>query len=131
MKNKIIFPYFENGVFTGVRVTIGNEDFIIMSKNYNNGLRMAGKDVIKSLKEDGLSTWNFQQVCFVMAYYKEINALLINNGGDSLNDVFWTCSKCSPDEIYIYVGQMNMIDCDIYLNQSPKFKVRIIKNLKK
>ena len=28
--NEIISPYFEDGVFTGVRVTVGDEDFVIV-----------------------------------------------------------------------------------------------------
>ena len=36
----MIAPYFEKGVFAGVRVTLGNEDFVIAPKNYQNGKEM-------------------------------------------------------------------------------------------
>ena len=42
-KNEIISPYFENGVFAGVRVTLGDEDFVIAPKDYQNGMEMRGK----------------------------------------------------------------------------------------
>ena len=35
--NGIVSPYFENGVFAGARVTIGDEDFVIAPKDYKNG----------------------------------------------------------------------------------------------
>ena len=34
-ENKIISPYFEDGVFAGVRVCVGDEDFVIAPKDYN------------------------------------------------------------------------------------------------
>ena len=37
---KVITPYFENGVFDGVRVTRGDEDFVIAPKDYQNGNEM-------------------------------------------------------------------------------------------
>ena len=37
---KIISPYFEDGVFAGVRVTLGGEDFVIAPKDYNDGKEM-------------------------------------------------------------------------------------------
>lgn len=36
-KNEIISPYFENGAFAGVRVTLGDEDFVIAPKDYQGG----------------------------------------------------------------------------------------------
>ena len=32
--NEIISPYFEEGVFAGVRVTLVDEDFVIAPKDY-------------------------------------------------------------------------------------------------
>ena len=33
--NEMISPCFENGVFTGVHVTLWGEDFVIVPKDYN------------------------------------------------------------------------------------------------
>lgn len=37
---KVITPYFEDGVFAGVRVTLGDEDFVIAPKDFRNGKEM-------------------------------------------------------------------------------------------
>ena len=35
--NEMISPCFENGVFTGVHVTLWGEDFVIAPKDYDDG----------------------------------------------------------------------------------------------
>lgn len=41
VENNVIAPYFEDGVFAGVRVTLEGEDFVIAPKDYNNGKDVA------------------------------------------------------------------------------------------
>ena len=65
--NEIISPYFENGVFTGVRVTVGDEDFVIAAKDYQNGEEMTWPEAMDALYDDDLTTWNYRQTCFTMA----------------------------------------------------------------
>ena len=37
VNSQICTPYFESGVFKGVRVSIDDEDFIVAPEDYNNG----------------------------------------------------------------------------------------------
>ena len=84
--NEIVSPYFEDGKFAGVRVCVGGEDFVIAPKDYRGGKSMPWKDAMESLKSDGLSTWSYRQICFTMAYRDEIDKVLVDNGGDSLDN---------------------------------------------
>ena len=90
---KLITPCFKNGEFAGVRVCIGDEDFVIAAKDYRGGKSMPWKDAMESLKSDGLSTWNYCQICLIMAYRKEIDKMLEDIGGDGLDNWYWTCEE--------------------------------------
>ena len=83
--NGIVSPYFENGVFAGARVTIGDEDFVIAPKDYKSGKEMPWQEAMDNLKADNLATWNYRQICLTMAYRKEVDKVLVDNGGDSLD----------------------------------------------
>ena len=122
--NKIISPYFENGVFAGVRVTLGDEDFVITPKDYKYGKRMLGWAI---LYEPGLSTFNYRQICLTMAYRDDVNRILVENGGDSLNNKYWTCTKFSTDFLFYYNGSIGKLDL---CNEYDMNIVRPIKNLK-
>ena len=82
---KLITPCFKDGEFAGVRVCIGDEDFIIAPKDYREGDQMTWPNAMDALKADGLSTFNYRQICLTMAYRKEIDKMLEDNGGDKLN----------------------------------------------
>ena len=126
-KNEIISPYFENGVFSGVRVTIGDEDFVITPKDYRNGKEMTWTEAMDALKADNLSTWNYRQICLTMAYRKEIDKVLVDNGGDSLDNWYWTCAEYSVYYSFGYNGN----DGELYYNlKNNTCSVRTIKNLK-
>ena len=85
---KTISPYFENGVFIGVRVTLGDEDFVIAANDYRDGEDMPWYDAMDALEADGLDTWNYRQACFTMAYWEDINKALEDNGGDSFDKFY-------------------------------------------
>ena len=127
-KDEIISPYFENGVFAGVRVTLGDEDFVIAPKDYQNGNEMPWQEAMTALKVDGLDTWNYRQICLTMAYRDEIDEVLEKNGGDSLDTWYWTCVEFSKNESFIYISRDGILDDNIKTNT---FSVRAIKNLKK
>ena len=128
-KNEIISPYFENGVFAGVRVTIGDEDFVIAPKDYQNGEEMDWQRAMDALKADNLSTWDYRQICLTMAYRKDINEVLEDNGGDSLDNWYWTCAECrSAGYSFIYYSKSGGLYGD---GKSISLRVRAIKNLKK
>lgn len=125
---KIISPYFEDGEFTGVRVTLGDEDFVIATKNYQDGKEMSWRAAMDTLKAEGLTTWNYRQICLTMAYRKEIDDVLTNNGGDNLDDWYWTCTEYLDDYSFYCYGKDGRLTIDLkYVANS----VRPIKNLKK
>ena len=103
-KNEIISPYFENGIFAGVRVTLGDEDFVIAPKDFRDGKEMPWQEAMDNLKADNLATWNYRQICLTMAYRKEVDRVLKDNGGNSLDNWYWTCAECSAYGSFIYSG---------------------------
>lgn len=124
--NGIVSPYFENGVFAGARVTIGDEDFVIAPKDYKNDKVMLWQEAMDTLKANGLDTWNYRQICLTMAYREEVDKVLKDNGGDSLDNWYWTCAEYSDNESFIYIGNHGILDDNIKTNT---FSVRPIKNL--
>ena len=127
-KNEIISPYFENGVFVGVRVTLGDEDFVIAPKDYQNGNEMPWQEAMEALKVDGLDTWNYRQICLTMAYCDEIDEMLEKNGGYSLDNVYWTSAEYLDNYSYVFNGYDGRLDDN---RKKNTFSVRAIKNLKK
>ena len=75
--NEMISPYFENGAFAGVRVTLWGEDFVIVPKDYNKGICMNWHYAMFELEKNGLETFNHKQACLIAAYHKEIHETLI------------------------------------------------------
>ena len=124
--NKIISPYFEDGVFTGVRVCVGDEDFIIASKDYNNGEKMTWHKAMAALKADRLSTFNYRQICLTMAYREKIDKVLEDNGGDKLNGC-WIREEYANSYAFLYHSYHGFLDS---CHKSYIFTVRPIKNLK-
>ena len=127
-KNEIISPYFENGVFAGVRVTFGDEDFVIAPKDYQNGNEMPWQEAMTALKTDGLDTWNYRQICLTMAYCDEIDEVLEENGGDSLDNWYWLRDEYSAYYSFFYGGCNGTLDINRKRNTCS---VRPVKNLKK
>lgn len=125
--NKIISPYFENGEFAGVRVCIGDEDFIIAPRDYKYGKAMTWPNAMDALKADGLSTFNYRQICLTMAYRKEVDKVLVDNGGDSLDNWYWTCAEYSARISFIYNSGTGGLHIS---NKNCTYSVRPIKNLK-
>lgn len=124
---KIISPYFENGIFAGVRVCVGDEDFVIAPKDYNDGKEMTWPEATDALKAEGLATWNYRQICLTMAYRKEVNKVLKDNGGDGLDNWYWTCAECSDYYSFYYYGRYGTLVTYI---KTTACSVRLIKNLK-
>ena len=125
---KVITPYFENGVFAGVRVTLGDEDFIIAPKDYRDGKEMPWQEAMDNIKADNLATWNYRQICLTMAYCDEIDEMLEKNGGYSLDNVYWTSAEYLDNYSYVFNGYDGRLDDN---RKKNTFSVRAIKNLKK
>lgn len=124
--NGIVSPYFENGVFAGARVTIGDEDFVIAPKDYKNGKEMPWQEAMDTLKANGLDTWNYRQICLTMAYREEADKVLKDNGGDCLDNWYWTCAEYSAYNSFNYNGYDGIL---VYDAKAITFSVRPIKNL--
>ena len=129
--NEIISPWFEDGVFAGVRVKTDGEEFVIDKKDYLDGKPMSWGNAMFSLNDDNLTTWNRHQLSIVILHYDEINKVLVDFGKDKLKESYWTCEE-SPFERYrAYFGH-----CEYYakyITDSSKWltdHVRAIKDLK-
>ena len=127
-KNEIISPYFVNGVFAGVRVTLGDEDFVIAPKDFRNGKAIPWQVAMDALKAEELATWNYRQICLTMAYCDEIDEMLEKNGGYSLDNVYWTSAEYLDNYSYVFNGYDGRLDDN---RKKNTFSVRAIKNLKK
>lgn len=101
---EIVAPAFEDGKFVGARVCIGGEDFIIAPKDYKDGKEFYWREAMDALKADGLDTWDYRQICLTMAYRKEVDKVLKDNGGDGLDNWYWTCAEYSANSSFIYNG---------------------------
>lgn len=125
---KIISPYFENGIFAGVRVCVGDEDFVIAPKDYNDGKEMTWHYMMYVLEENKLETFNHKQACLIAAYHKEIDEILVQNGGDAFeyNKQYWTCEELQHFDAYDYFAP-EVVDISA---KALTFRVRLIKNLK-
>ena len=125
----MISPYFENGVFTGVHVTLWGEDFVIDPKDYDGGKDMTWNYAMFLLEENGLETFNHKQACLLAAYHKEIDEILIQTGGDAFEEYahYWTCEELQYYSAYDYFAPGS-----VGISQKAlKVRVRLIKNLKK
>lgn len=109
---EIVTPAFEDGKFIGARVCIGGEDFIIAPKDYKEGEEFNWQEAMDALKADGLATWNYRQICLTMAYRKEVDKVLKDNGGDGLDNWYWTCAECSAGSSFTYYGGYGNLYCD-------------------
>lgn len=124
---KVITPYFENGAFAGARVCVGGEDFIIASKDYWDGKKTPWQEAMDALKADNLATWNYRQICLTMAYRKEIDKVLKDNGGDGLDNWYWTCAEVSDIYSFYYYGYNGALD---FYYKDDTCSVRPIRNFK-
>ena len=123
---KLITPCFKDGEFAGVRVCIGDEDFVIAPRDYHYGKAMTWPNAMDALKNDGLSTFNYRQICLTMAYRKEIDKMLEDNGGDKLNKC-WIREEYVHPYAFLYQGVPGFLDAS---HMSYLWSVRPIKNLK-
>ena len=124
--NEIISPYFENDVFVGVRVTVGDEDFVIDPMDYKDGKRMFWEEAMDALNADNLTTWNHRQICLALTYRDEINKVLRDNHGMKLTDS-WSCEESSSSQSFYILAHLGIID--VHPKRSL-YRVRTIKNLK-
>ena len=124
--DNIISACFENGVFSGVRVTLGNENFVIAPRDYNDGCKYTWEEVRDFILyyTDDWTTWDYRQGCFIMAYLQEINRILKFYGGEALTDIYWTSKWINGDQAYL----CNTSNGVVYLDSlTREHKLRTIK----
>ncbi len=107
---EIVTPAFEDGKFIGARVCIGGEDFIIAPKDYKDGKEFNWQEAMDALKADGLATWSYRQIFLTMAYRKEVDKVLKDNGGDGLDNWYWTCAEYSASISFYYGGYYGILN---------------------
>ena len=125
---KLITPYFEDGEFAGARVTLGDEDFVIAPKDYKQGDGMSWPEAMDALNAASLTTWDYKQVCLIMAYRDDIDNVLKNNGRDSLDDWYWISDEYSERSSFSYYGFNGSLEIINKINDACS--IRPIKNLK-
>ena len=125
---KLITPYFEDSEFAGARVTLGDEDFVIAPKDYKQGDGMSWPEAMAALNAASLTTWDYKQVCLIMAYRDDIDNVLKNNGGDSLDDWYWISDEYSERSSFSYYGFNGSLEIINKINDACS--IRPIKNLK-
>ena len=129
--NEIISPWFEEGVFAGVRVKTDGEEFVIDKKDYLDGKPMSWGNAMFSLNDDNLTTWNRHQLSIVILHYEEINKVLVDFGKDKLKESYWTCEESPFERDRAYFGHFEYYAK--YITDSSKWltdHVRAIKDLK-
>lgn len=129
--NKIISPYFKEGLFAGVRVTFENEDFVIAPEDYHNGKLMHWVKAMSALNGDNLITWNRHQLGIVIHFLYKINKILVNYDKVILSECYWTCEESPVDRDFAYYGDCyNELGYISEIDRWFSCYVRPIKNLK-
>lgn len=106
-----VSPYFdEAGVFLGARVTGMGEDFVIEAQDFNDGKELNWSETMKALKEAGKTTWTYRQICLTMFYRDDIDEILKKNGGQPLNNWYWTAAEYSAGNAFTYYGYCGDLD---------------------
>ena len=106
----------DEGNFLGVRVRAMGEDFVIEPRDFNDGKELNWYDTMKTLKEAGKTTWTYRQICLTMFYREEIDAILEANGGDILNNWYWTCAEYSAYAASYYFGSAGSVNYGLKTN---------------
>lgn len=90
----------------GIRIKTLDEDFSLSLKNLGgHDKQYKWKEMMKLLKEKGLTTFNYKQAHIIAAYKDEIDKLLEEVGGEPMNDhCFWSVSEYYSGTAWCYSG---------------------------
>ena len=89
---------------------------------------MSWPEAMDALNAASLTTWDYKQVCLIMAYRDDIDNVLKNNGGDSLDDWYWISDEYSERSSFSYYGFNGSLEIINKINDACS--IRPIKNLK-
>ena len=85
----------------GVRVTLGDEDFIIALHDAFDGKEKTWNKAMEALSKKGQTMFSKKQGYLMAAYTDEINAALKLAGGDPLSGWYWTSTEGSATNAWL------------------------------
>ena len=89
----------------GVRVTLGDEDFIIALHDSFDGKEKTWNKAMEALSKKGQTMFSKKQGYLIAAYTDEINAALKLAGGEPLSGWYWTSTDYSAAYAWhVYFG---------------------------
>lgn len=108
--NQVVEPvsihYDNDGNPVGVRMCVADEDFIIGLHNAFNGKVVEWSEIENS----DIKTLTKKQAALLIAYLDEVNKALVNAGGESLENWYWTMSEYSASHAYIFNSASGGVD---------------------
>lgn len=96
---QISMPYVIEVVEDGVRVCVGDEDFVIALHNAEGEYEW--QDAVNKFGNDMPTV---KQAHIIGVYHDEIQEKLKEAGGDELDGWLWTCSGYNADSAWLYGG---------------------------
>lgn len=108
MNNPFIKPSCDGDIFTGVEVNVGGEHFLIAPYDLSDKDRN-WEDTMKLLEQTNNKTFTYKQICAMMMFREEINAIMEEYGGEPLDKWYWTCAEYSPYGMFFYHGHDNCL----------------------
>lgn len=114
-----------------VRIKIFDEDFMLCTKNLvgEDGMKeFKWQEAVDETEKRGWTMPNKKQWDLVDAYRDQIDKLIEEAGGDSLNDLFWSVARYYSDGAWFYYGFNGKLDGN-YLSRT--YSVRPLAYFKK
>ena len=90
-----------------VRIKIFDEDFMLCTKNLvgeDGKKEFKWQEAVDETEKRGWTMPNKKQWDLVDAYREQIDKLIEEAGGDSLNDWFWSVARCDSNRAWLYLG---------------------------
>ena len=97
-------PYIIEAVENGVRVCVGDEDFIITLHDAEGEYEWH-----EAVDKFGDQLPTVKQAHIIGAYHDEIQAKLKDAGGDELGGWLWTCSESHANGVWLYGGTCGIV----------------------
>ncbi len=101
-----------------VRIKIFDEDFMLCTKNLvgeDGKKEFKWQEAVDETEKRGWTMPNKKQWDLVDAYREQIDKLIEEADGDSLNDWFWSVARYNSLYAWLYVGDSGTLDyCSLY-----------------
>ena len=96
-----------------VRIKIFDEDFMLCTKNLvgeDGKKEFQWQEAVDETEKRGWTMPNKKQWDLVDAYRDQIDKLIEEAGGDSLNDLFWSVARYRSDSAWLSLGNLGKLD---------------------